>query len=134
MGTLKPVKTKAVKGGFKSPVDVKLNFAKDDADACPLFLGRYIKNVKNGPSPDWLQKRLKAIGLRPISALVDITNYVSYDLCRPLIFDADKFTAIEVRHAKMASNWQRWMKNHGHPYLPRSLPMTTNAGAWHTVR
>ena len=56
-------------------------------------VGRYFRNVKNGPSPKWLQDRLIAIGLRPISALVDITNYVTYDLGRPLhVFDADKVT------------------------------------------
>jgi phenylalanyl-tRNA synthetase beta chain len=60
-------------------------------EACPLFVGRYIRGVKNGPSPRWLQQRLRAIGLRPISALVDITNYITYDRARPLhVFDADK--------------------------------------------
>ena len=64
-------------------------------DACPLAVGRYFRNVKNGPSPQWLQERLIAIGLRPISALVDITNYVTYDLNRPLhVFDADKVKGI----------------------------------------
>ena len=59
--------------------------------ACPLFVGRIVRGVRNGPSPAWLQKRLKAIGLRPISALVDITNYVTFDLGRPLhVFDAAK--------------------------------------------
>ncbi|MEC7029322.1 MAG: phenylalanine--tRNA ligase subunit beta, partial [Pseudomonadota bacterium] len=102
MGTLKPLKTKAVKGSFDSPIGVEFAFSKDDADACPLFLGRYVKNVKNGPSPEWLQNRLTAIGLRPISALVDITNYVSYDLCRPLhVFDADKVSGnLTVRLGK----------------------------------
>ena len=63
------------------------------AHACPLAVGRYFRNVKNGPSPQWLQDRLIAIGLRPISALVDITNFVTFDLNRPLhVFDADKVT------------------------------------------
>lgn len=102
LGTLKPLKSKAVKGSYDSPITVDLAFSKDDADACPLFLGRYVKNVKNGPSPEWLQNRLSAIGLRPISALVDITNYVSYDLCRPLhVFDADKVSGnLTVRLGK----------------------------------
>ncbi len=102
LGTLKKLDEKPVKGAFKSPVDVKLVFDKGAVSACPLFIGRYIRGVKNGPSPDWLQKRLKAIGLRPISALVDITNYVSYDLCRPLhVFDADRLKGdIHVRLAR----------------------------------
>ena len=59
--------------------------------ACPLFVGRHIRGVRNGPSPHWLQDRLTAVGLRPISALVDITNFFTFDLDRPLhVFDADK--------------------------------------------
>jgi phenylalanyl-tRNA synthetase beta chain len=58
---------------------------------CPLFVGRLIRNIKNGPSPDWLQRQLQAIGLRPISAMVDITNYLTFDQARPLhVFDAAK--------------------------------------------
>lgn len=102
LGTLKPLNTDAVKGTFKSNINVKLDLDGDDQSACPLFVGRYIKDVKNVASPEWLQQRLKAIGLRPISALVDITNYVSYDLCRPLhVFDADKISGdIHVRLSK----------------------------------
>lgn len=102
LGTLKPLDTSTIPGTFDSPINVNLKFDQGSANACPLFMGRYIKNVKNGPSPDWVQKRLKAIGLRPISALVDITNYVSYDLCRPLhVFDADKLSGdIHVRLAQ----------------------------------
>lgn len=101
LGTLKPLKDEAVKGTIKSPIAVHLKFAKDNAHACPLFIGRYIKGVKNGPSPNWLQDRLKAVGLRPISALVDVTNYLSLDLCRPLhVFDADTLKGdIHVRLA-----------------------------------
>ncbi len=97
LGTLKPLNETPLKGAFKNPISVKL-----DDKGCPLFLGRYIKGVKNGPSPKWMQDRLKAIGLRSISALVDITNYVSMDLCRPLhVFDADKLKGnITVRAAK----------------------------------
>jgi len=89
LGVLKPYDIDAVPGGFASPINVTI-----DADvmekACPLFTGRVIQGVKNGPSPAWLQARLKAIGLRPISALVDITNFFTYDQNRPLhVFDAD---------------------------------------------
>ena len=91
LGKFKPLNETPVKGSFDSKIKVHFDFSKGDEDACPLFIGRYIKGVKNGPSPEWLQKRLKSIGLRPISTLVDITNYLSYDLCRPLhVFDADK--------------------------------------------
>ncbi len=92
MGTLKPLtQTNPVPGTFKSEIDVTLNFSKEQARACPVFVGRQIKNVKNGPSPKWLQDRLIAIGLRPISALVDITNYCCIGLNRPLhVFDADQ--------------------------------------------
>jgi phenylalanyl-tRNA synthetase beta chain len=91
LGTLKPLNAPAVKGTFDSPISVKLDFPAADAKACPLFVGRYIRGVKNGPSPAWLQQRLKAIGLRPISTLVDITNYITFAYARPLhVFDAKK--------------------------------------------
>jgi phenylalanyl-tRNA synthetase beta chain len=101
LGTLKALDAKPVKGTFKSPINVTLDFA--DAKPCPLFIGRYIKSVKNGPSPDWMQKRLRAIGLRPISTLVDITNYITMAYGRPLhVFDADKVTG--NIHARMAKD------------------------------
>jgi phenylalanyl-tRNA synthetase beta chain len=93
LGTLKPLNAATVKGTFDSPITVKLDFPKGDEKACPLFVGRYIRNVKNGPSPAWLQRLLKAIGLRPISTLVDITNYITFAYGRPLhVFDAKKVT------------------------------------------
>jgi phenylalanyl-tRNA synthetase beta chain len=91
LGTLKPLDTTAVEGTFASPIGLSLDKLSATPDACPMFVGRYFQGVKNGPSPDWMQRRLTAIGLRPISALVDVTNYVSFDLGRPLhVFDADK--------------------------------------------
>jgi len=90
LGTLKTPTTTPVKGSFKSPLTVTID-ADVQKEGCPVFCGRLIKGVKNGPSPAWLQQRLRAIGLRPISALVDITNFVTYDRNRPLhVFDADK--------------------------------------------
>jgi phenylalanyl-tRNA synthetase beta chain len=84
-------KLAAVEGDDDCPVAIELDFSKDTADACPVFAGRYVKGVKNGPSPAWLRQRLEAIGLRPINVLVDITNYISYDRGRPLhVYDADK--------------------------------------------
>lgn len=89
LGTLKPAPVSPVAGTFPCPINVSID---DDALAgCPVFYGRVIKGVKNGPSPAWLQDYLRAIGLRPISALVDITNFFTYDRNRPLhVFDADK--------------------------------------------
>jgi phenylalanyl-tRNA synthetase beta chain len=102
LGALKPLAVPAIPGAFASPIGVSLAFAPADANACPLFVGRYVRGIRNGPSPAWLQARLKAIGLRPISALVDMTNYVTFDLGRPLhVFDADKIKGgIHVRLAR----------------------------------
>lgn len=84
LGTLKPDITQPVKGAFPCPIEIKV-----DGDACPVFAGRLIRGVKNGPSPEWLQKRLLSVGLRPINALVDVTNLISQDRARPLhVYDA----------------------------------------------
>ena len=101
VGHLKPLKPTAIKGFGESPIQVTLALAGHEA-ACPVFAGRFIKGVKNGPSPAWLQNRLKAIGLRPISALVDITNFLTFDRARPLhVFDADTLTGhLTVRLAR----------------------------------
>jgi phenylalanyl-tRNA synthetase beta chain len=98
VGQLKPLDTTPVAGRFHSPIAIHL----DDPTACPLFLGRHVRGLKNGPSPQWLRDRLEAIGLRPISALVDITNFVTFDLNRPLhVFDAGKLTGdLTVRFAR----------------------------------
>ncbi len=91
IGKLKDLKFKKVNDSFKSPM--KWNKEFTDNKLCPGVSGRYFKNVKNIESPKWLQQRLTAIGLRPISALVDITNYVTFDLGRPLhVYDADKIS------------------------------------------
>ncbi|TDI60526.1 MAG: phenylalanine--tRNA ligase subunit beta, partial [Alphaproteobacteria bacterium] len=102
LGTLKPVDKTPVKASFDTPVSVKMAFDADSADACPAFALRLIKGVKNGPSPAWLQRQLQAVGLRPISALVDVTNYISLDRARPLhVFDADKVSGdLTLRLAK----------------------------------
>lgn len=90
LGTLKALEIPAIRGSFASPVGVKIDDSLK-AKGCPLFAGRTIRGVRNGPSPDWMQARLKAIGLRPISTLVDITNYFTFGLNRPLhVFDAAK--------------------------------------------
>ncbi|RVT87275.1 phenylalanine--tRNA ligase subunit beta [Rhodobacteraceae bacterium CCMM004] len=89
LGTLKPEEDVTVPGAFASPIGVSID--ADTLDGCPHFTGRLIRGVRNGPSPQWLQDRLRAIGLRPISALVDITNFFTFDRARPLhVFDAAK--------------------------------------------
>ncbi|MBM3540789.1 MAG: phenylalanine--tRNA ligase subunit beta, partial [Alphaproteobacteria bacterium] len=91
VGRLKTFDAEAVKGTFESPIRWRRDLPGEAVSACPFVVGRTFRGVKNGPSPKWLQDRLRAIGLRPISALVDITNYVTFDLGRPLhVFDADK--------------------------------------------
>ena len=89
---------KPIKGEFPCPVKVTV----EDATLCPGFALRLVRGVKNGPSPEWLQKRLTSIGLRPINALVDITNFMTYDRARPLhVFDAKKVNGnLTVRRAK----------------------------------
>ena len=96
VGTLKDLSVAPVKGVFSCPVEIRL----DDSGACAAFAGRLIRGVKNGTSPAWLQQRLTSIGLRPINALVDVTNLLSYDRARPLhVYDAAKLNGgfIEAR-------------------------------------
>ena len=89
LGVLKAVAAVTVPGSFASPITVAIT--PDMAERAPFFAGRVIRGVRNGPSPEWLRKRLTAIGLRPINTLVDITNFFTFDLNRPLhVFDADK--------------------------------------------
>jgi phenylalanyl-tRNA synthetase beta chain len=89
-GVFKDSAIKPVKGEFPCPVAVTLDFGATPS-LCPGFALRLVRGVKNGPSPAWLQRRLIAIGLRPINALVDITNFITYDRARPLhVFDAAK--------------------------------------------
>ncbi len=98
LGTLRPLQVPVFTPTFENPIKVSIA----DTKTCPLFIGRYIRGVKNGASPEWLQKRLKSVGQNPISALVDITNYLTLSLNRPLhVFDADKLKGnIHVRPAK----------------------------------
>ena len=89
LGQLITPDVKPVDGTYPCPQKIEL----DATDACLVFAGRVVKAVTNGPSPKWLQDKLKAIGLKPISALVDITNYISYDRARPLhVYDLSKLS------------------------------------------
>jgi phenylalanyl-tRNA synthetase beta chain len=98
MGRFKDPAIKPIKGEFPCPVRVSV----EDEKLCPGFALRLVRGVKNGPSPEWLQKRLTSIGLRPINALVDITNFMTYDRARPLhVFDAAKVRGnLNVRRAR----------------------------------
>jgi phenylalanyl-tRNA synthetase beta chain len=98
IGTYKDLRVEPVPGAFPCPIEIKV-----DGDACPAFAGRLIRGVKNGPSPEWLQARLRSVGLRSISALVDVTNLICIDRCRPLhVYDAStlKGGVIEARLGK----------------------------------
>ncbi len=100
LGTLKPAKEIEIAGEFPSPINVTID--EDTRDGCHVFAGRLIRGVENGPSPQWLQDRLRAIGLRPISKLVDVTNFFTFDQNRPLhVFDAAKVQGdLRIRRAK----------------------------------
>ena len=97
LGTLKPVDVPVIAGDFPCPIEIRT----DDPEGCPAFYGRVVRGVRNGPSPDWLQRRLKAVGQRPISALVDMTNYIMLSYGRPLhVYDLAKLDgAIVARRA-----------------------------------
>jgi phenylalanyl-tRNA synthetase beta chain len=98
LGTLKPIEVRDIGGSFPCPVEIRT----DDPEGCPAFYGRAIRDVRNGASPTWLQQRLKAVGQRPISALVDMTNYIMLSYGRPLhVYDVSKLTgALVARKAR----------------------------------
>ena len=106
-----------------SPIAVDLRFAADEPQACRMFAGRLISGVDNRPAPDWLQKRLRAVGLRPISALVDITNFIALDRARPLhVFDADRLAG--TVHARMARRGETLLALDGRTYaLDETIPV-----------
>ena len=115
IGKLKPGTLKPVEGTFGNPVAIELKFDAGNENACYAFAGQLVKGVKNGPSPDWLQRRLKAIGLRPINALADITNYMTYDRGRPLhVYDADKLTG--TIHARLGRKGEQFLALDGNTY------------------
>jgi phenylalanyl-tRNA synthetase beta chain len=106
LGDLKPVTVKPVRGGFPCPTQVTLDLHPADKHLCPAFGLRLVRSVRNGPSPQWMQERLTAIGLRPINALVDITNFMTFAMNRPLhVFDAAKVKGhLVVRRAAVGES------------------------------
>ncbi|GEO81110.1 phenylalanine--tRNA ligase subunit beta [Pararhodospirillum oryzae] len=115
LGQLKPDPVEPVPGLFPCPIAVTLAPDTQESGACTQFVGRLIRNVRNGESPDWLKARLTAVGLRPISALVDITNLVSLDRARPLhVFDADRLQG--AIHARFATEGETLLALDGQSY------------------
>jgi phenylalanyl-tRNA synthetase beta chain len=113
-GNFKNTPVEIVAGLFPCPVTIETDWP----EACPVFAGRVIKGVKNGPSPDWLQRWLKAVGLRPINLLVDVTNFVSYDRARPLhVYDLSKIGKV-VRARRGAGEADRFEALDGRDYAP----------------
>ena len=96
IGKLKPLNVPEIDGSFDNPVEIRI----EDPEGCPAFYGRTVRGLTNGSSPEWMQQRLKAAGQRPISALVDITNYVMLDVGRPA-------HAYDVRELKGAVSARR---------------------------
>ncbi|HEY0146710.1 MAG TPA: phenylalanine--tRNA ligase subunit beta, partial [Methylovirgula sp.] len=107
IGQLQTPSVEPIAGSFPCPVNVSLDLAEADRHFAPAFALRLVRGVKNGPSPDWLQKQLRAVGLRPINALVDITNFLTIDQARPLhVFDAAKVAGdLHVRRAKTGESF-----------------------------
>ena len=102
LGVLKDTNKTKIKGSFKSPINWNIKLDNENKNACTYVTGRYFKGLKNIESPDWLKNRLNSIGLKPISALVDLTNFLTFDLGRPLhVFDANKLDGnLCIRMAK----------------------------------
>src|SRR3984885_10737239 len=106
LGTIKTEKVTPIEGKFPSHKKITLDFTPENKDACPINAGRLIRGVKNGPAPQWVQDRLKSVGMKSISALVDATNLISQDRGRPLhVFDADKLSG--NLHARMANDQEQ---------------------------
>ncbi|HKX22034.1 MAG TPA: phenylalanine--tRNA ligase subunit beta [Rhizorhapis sp.] len=128
LGSLKPLSVPAINGEGQGP-DVRT----DDPAGCPAFYARSVKGVKNGPSPEWLQKRLKSIGQKPISALVDITNYIMIDLGRPLhVYDMASLKGGFV--ARKAKAGEEVLALNGKTYrLEEGMTVIADAEAVHDI-
>ncbi|MFV0361084.1 phenylalanine--tRNA ligase subunit beta [Tropicimonas sp.] len=116
-----------VPAAFTSPLGVGID--EDTRDGCPLFCGRLIRGVRNGPSPQWLQDRLRAIGLRPISFLVDVTNFYTYDQNRPLhVFDADKVKGNLRVHRARGGERLLALDGREYAFLPGQIVISDDEG------
>ncbi|MBS0295062.1 MAG: phenylalanine--tRNA ligase subunit beta [Proteobacteria bacterium] len=127
LGKLKDLSIAPIGGKFANPVEIRL----PASEACPVFAGRVIRGVKNGPSPKWVQDRLKAIGLRPISALVDVTNLVAYDRARPLhVYDLKKLQGGFIE-ARLGREGEKFLALDGREYelTPEMCVIADGSGA-----
>ncbi len=125
LGRLRPWLAQTVEGLFPSPVGWRIDYP----EACPYVLGRTVRALRNGPSPDWLRERLVAIGLRPISALVDITNFFTFDLGRPLhVFDAGKLSGSELVICRGAGETLRALDGRDYIAGPEDCVIADDAG------
>jgi phenylalanyl-tRNA synthetase beta chain len=129
LGTLKPIEVRELPGSFPCPVEIRT----DDSEGCPAFFGRVIRGVSNGPSPAWLQQRLKAVGQRPISALVDMTNYLMLSYGRPLhVYDLAKLTGAIV--ARRAADGEEIVALNGKTYrLAASMTVIADEAMVHDI-
>jgi phenylalanyl-tRNA synthetase beta chain len=129
LGRLKPVEAGEIAGSFPCPIEIRT----DDPQGCPAFYGRVIRGVRNGPSPAWLQQRLKAVGQRPISALVDMTNYVMLSFGRPLhVYDLAKLSGAVV--ARRALDGEQVLALNGKSYaLDPSMTVIADDSGVHDI-
>ena len=128
VGVMKPLVVPVIKGGFACPIAVSIDDTLK-SKGCPHFAGRLVRGVTNGPSPAWLQQRLKAIGLRPISALVDITNYFTFGLNRPLhVFDAAKVTGTLRVHPALGGETFAALDGKTYTLAPGMMAISDDAG------
>lgn len=129
LGTFKPIAVPDIAGAGACPVEIRT----DDAEGCPAFYGRVIRGVKNGPSPDWMQRRLKAAGMNPKSALVDATNYLMLACGRPAhVYDLAKLSGAVV--ARRAVNGEQMLALNGKTYtLDDSMTVIADDAGVHDV-
>jgi phenylalanyl-tRNA synthetase beta chain len=129
LGILKPVEISEIAGAFPCPIDI----STEDPEGCPAFYGRAIRGVRNGPSPAWLQQRLKAVGQRPISALVDMTNYIMLSYGRPLhVYDLAKVKGALV--ARRARDGEEMLALNGRTYrLDPSMTVIADEAGVHDI-
>jgi phenylalanyl-tRNA synthetase beta chain len=129
LGTLKPIAVKDIAGSFACPIAIRT----DDPEGCPAFYGRVVRGVRNGPSPAWLQQRLKSVGQRPISALVDMTNYIMLSYGRPLhVYDLAKLDG--ALFARRARDGEEVLALNGKTYtLDSSMTVIADNSAVHDV-